>query len=69
MIPVDGSIVAGEAAINEASMTGEGKLALKHAGASVFAGTIVEDGNIVISVNKTGAQTRIANIVKMVDES
>ncbi len=69
MIPVDGTIIAGEAAINEASMTGESKLAIKSTGATVFAGTIAEDGNIVIEVSKTGAQTRIANIVKMVDES
>ena len=69
MVPVDGTVAAGEAAINEASMTGESKLAVKSAGASVYAGTIVEDGSIVVEVRQTGSDTRIANIVRMVDES
>ncbi len=69
MVPVDGTVASGEAAINEASMTGESKLAVKSAGASVYAGTIVEDGAIVVEVRQTGSSTRIANIVRMVDES
>lgn len=69
MIPVDGVIVEGEGAINEASMTGESKLVLKDAGTSVFAGTIVDDGSIVVEARKVGGETRINNIVQMVDES
>ncbi len=69
MVPVDGIVASGEAAINEASMTGESKLAVKAAGASVYAGTIVEDGSIVVEVRQAGSGTRIANIVRMVDES
>ena len=69
MVPVDGTVVEGEAAIDEASMTGESRLSVKGAGASVFAGTVVADGNVVVQVRQTGDATRIANIVRMVDES
>ena len=69
MIPVDGEVVAGEAAVNEASMTGESRLVVKEAGKSVFAGTVVDDGAIVVKARKVGDETRINNIVLMVDES
>ncbi len=69
MIPVDGEVVAGEAAVNEASMTGESRLVIKEAGKSVFAGTVVDDGAIVVKARKVGDETRINNIVHMVDES
>lgn len=69
MIPVDGEVVEGEAAVNEASMTGESRLAIKKAGKSVFAGTVVDDGAIVVEARKVGDETRINNIVHMVDES
>ena len=69
MIPVDGEVVEGEAAVNEASMTGESRLVVKEAGKSVFAGTVVDDGAIVVKARKVGDETRINNIVHMVDES
>ncbi len=69
MVPVDGVVVEGEAALNEASMTGESKLIIKSAGKSVFAGTIVEEGAIAVEVRKLGGETRISRIVDMVDES
>lgn len=69
MVPVDGVVVEGEAAVNEASMTGESRLVLKDEGASVFAGTIVDDGSVVVRARKVGGDTRINNIVNMVDES
>ena len=52
VIPVDGQITEGEAYINEASMTGEPLAVMKSAGASVFAGTVVEEGSVVIKVRK-----------------
>lgn len=69
MVPVDGEIVEGEAAVNEATMTGESKLIIKDEGASVYAGTIVDDGNIIVRARQVGTNTRIHNIVSLIDES
>ncbi len=69
MVPVDGEVVEGEAALNEASMTGESTLVIKENGSSVFAGTVVDEGSIAVRARKVGSETRISNIVKMVDES
>ena len=69
MVPIDGTVVEGEAALNEASMTGESKLVIKSEGSSVFAGTVVEEGSIAIEVRKLGSDTRISRIVDLVDES
>ena len=69
MIPVDGEVVEGEAAVNEASMTGESALVLKDKDATVYAGTVVDEGDIVVCARKVGSDTRIRSIVDMVDES
>lgn len=69
MIPVDGEVIEGEAAVNESSMTGESRLVVKSAGKSVFAGTVVDDGSIVVEARQVGGQTRIENIVRMVEDS
>lgn len=69
LVPVDGVVADGVAMLNESSMTGESKLVAKDAGSTVFAGTVVEDGNIVVEVRSTGSDTRISRIVQMVDES
>lgn len=69
MVPVDGTVLEGEAALNEASMTGESQLVVKGPGATVFAGTVIEEGSLVVSVMKAGADTRISHIVNLVDES
>ncbi len=69
MIPVDGTIISGEAEINEATMTGESLAAHKREGNAVFAGTTVEDGNIVINVDALNESTRINQIVEMIEGS
>ena len=69
MIPVDGEVTSGEAAVNEATMTGESRLVVKDAGSSVFAGTLVDDGSIVVRAREVGADTRVQGIVALVDES
>lgn len=69
MVPVDGTVVAGEAALNEASMTGESRLVPKEAGSSVFAGTVLEEGTLDVRVRQAGADTRISRIVSMVEDS
>jgi heavy metal translocating P-type ATPase len=68
-VPVDGTVVSGNAEINEASMTGESAVVHKHDGSTVFAGTIVEDGSIVIRVDALPGSSRIDQIVRMVEES
>lgn len=59
IIPVDGTIVDGEANINESSMTGEPLSVMKSAGATVFAGTVVEEGTIVIQVKAVSGNTKL----------
>ena len=68
-LPVDGTVVEGEAEINEASMTGESALVHKRAQSMVYAGTAVEDGSIVVRVDALPGASRIDRIVAMVQES
>ena len=69
VIPVDGQITEGEAYINEASMTGEPLAVMKSTGASVFAGTVVEEGSVVIKVRKLSSDTKISKIIELIDNS
>ncbi|MCR5719901.1 MAG: heavy metal translocating P-type ATPase [Lachnospiraceae bacterium] len=69
MIPFDGEVIDGEAMVNQASMTGESVAVHKSVGMSVFAGTVVEDGEIVITVTQTEGCGRFDKIVKMIEES
>lgn len=69
LIPVDGKIIEGEAYINESSMTGEMVSDLKQKGSSVYAGTTLEDGNIVVEVSGLKDETRISKIVNMIENS
>lgn len=68
-IPVDGDIVEGEAAVNQASMTGEPLAVLKSSGDSVFAGTTIEEGNLVVQASALASESRIAYIIEMIEES
>ena len=69
VIPVDGEITDGEAYINEASMTGEPLAVIKSADATVFAGTVVEEGSVVIKVRAVNSDTRIQKIIELIDSS
>ena len=69
MIPFDGEVDSGEAMVNQASMTGESVAVHKGKGSSVFAGTVVEDGELTISVTQTEGCGRFDKIVKMIEES
>lgn len=69
LVPVDGTICEGEAYINESSMTGEMVSDLKQKGASVYAGTTIEDGNIVMKVTGLADDTKISKIVHMIENS
>lgn len=69
MIPLDGKVVDGEAAVNQASMTGEALPVRKVCGSYAYAGTVVEEGECVIEVEKVSGGGRYDRIVKMIEES
>ena len=68
-IVIDGKVIEGTAAVNQASITGESRPAIKNEGAQVYAGSIVEAGEILIKVEKVGKDTSLANIVHLVEEA
>lgn len=68
-IPVDGRVVDGEASVNQASMTGEALGVLRAPGSFVFAGTVVEEGQLAIEPTGVGRQTRFQQIMRFIDES
>ena len=68
-IPLDGVVVSGDAMVNQASLTGEGIPVHKESGGYVYAGTSVEEGDIVIRVEKAQGATRYEKIIKMIEES
>ena len=69
MIPVDGTVTEGDAFVNEATMTGESQAVHKTVGKSVFAGTIVDEGSIVVSVRAVSGNTKIQKIIELIDRS
>ena len=69
MVPLDGKVVEGEAAVNQASMTGEALPVRKVCGSYAYAGTVVEEGECVIEVEKVSGGGRYDRIVKMIEES
>ena len=69
IIPVDGEVLNGEALVNQATITGEPLAVEKRKGSSVFAGTIVQEGEIFVEVRETGNQTKVQNILQMIDNS
>lgn len=69
VIPVDGEITEGEAYINEASMTGEPLAVMKSVNATVFAGTVLEEGSIVVKVRAVNSETKIQKIIELIDSS
>ena len=69
MIPLDGKVSFGEAMVNQASMTGESIPVRKKVGSSAYAGTVVEEGECRIRVEKLAGSGRYDRIVKMIEES
>ena len=69
LIPFDGEVERGEGMVNQASMTGEAIPVCKGPGSAVFAGTVVEEGELVIRVTQTSGCGRFDKIVKMIEES
>ncbi|MFH1375416.1 MAG: heavy metal translocating P-type ATPase, partial [Patescibacteria group bacterium] len=68
-VPLDGMIVSGEATLDESMLTGESMPVAKKSGAEVFGATINQNGNLKIQVKKIGAETILAQIIKMVEEA
>ena len=69
MIPLDGSVVEGEAMVNQSSLTGESMPVAKRPGSPVYAGTVAEEGECVISVEKVSGSGRYDRVVHMIEES
>lgn len=68
-IPIDGVVIEGESSVNESMVTGESRPVAKQKGAKVIGGTINQDGSLTIIVKKTGADTAISQIMKMIREA
>lgn len=68
-ICVDGRVVSGNAAVNQASITGESNPAIKQKGSFVYAGSVIEAGGLVIHVEKVGNDTSLAQIIHLVEEA
>ncbi len=68
-IPLDGTVIDGEASVNQASMTGESVAVHKTVDSLVYAGTVVEEGDLLISVQKAQGSGRYDRIVAMIEES
>lgn len=69
VIPVDGTVVDGVGMVNQASMTGEALPVQREKGSSVFASTIIEEGEIKIKVKACGGETKVSKIANMIDRS
>ncbi|MDR2925140.1 MAG: heavy metal translocating P-type ATPase [Azoarcus sp.] len=69
IIPVDGTVLGGEALVNEAAMTGESVPVDKGRGQGVLSGTLVEEGRLRIYAEQVGAQTAVARIADYVEQS
>ncbi len=68
-IPVDGTVTEGEGTVNEASLTGEPLPVEKHANSEVFAGTVIEEGNLIVKVRNLTSDTKISRIVHLIADS
>ena len=69
VIPLDGRVSDGEAMVNQSSMTGESMPVAKRPGSYVYAGTVVEEGQCVVCVEKASGGGRYDRIVRMIEES
>ena len=69
MIPLDGVITEGEVMVNQASLTGESVPVPKSAGMTVYAGTVVEEGECVLRVSAQSGSSRYDKIVAMIEQS
>lgn len=69
VVPVDGTVLAGESEVNEAMLTGESLPQPKQAGAQVTAGTLNTSSPLVVRTDRVGSGTRLSHIVKLLDRA
>lgn len=69
VIPFDGVVCEGEGMVNQSSLTGEPLPVLKKAGGYVYAGSVLEEGELTFTVKKAGGSSRYEKIVEMIEES
>lgn len=69
MIPCDGEIIKGEALVNQASITGEPLAVEKRVGSTVFAGTVVEEGEIFIKTRTIAKDSKVNSILKQIENN
>lgn len=69
MVPFDGTVAEGEAMVNQASLTGESEPVRKYIESMVYAGTVVEEGELTIRVKETNGSSKFDKIVTMIEES
>ena len=69
VIPFDGVVTDGEATVNEASLTGESMPVAKHTESYVYAGTVLEEGELTIRVKETSGSTKFEKIVTMIEDT
>ena len=69
VIPFDGVVTDGESTVNEASLTGESMPVAKHTESYVYAGTVLEEGELTIRVKETSGSTKFEKIVTMIEET
>ncbi len=69
LIPLDGTVAEGEAMVNQSSLTGESMPVVKRPGSPVYAGTVAEEGECVITVEKASGSGRYDRVVRMIEES
>ena len=69
VIPMDGIVLEGEATVNQASLTGESIPVIKRPDSTVYAGTVVEEGECVLEVKQASGQSRYDQIVHMIEQS
>jgi len=68
-VPADGEVVEGESSVDESMITGESRPVDKAPGVEVVAGTVNQDGSLRIKITKTGEETTLAGIMRLVDEA
>jgi Cu+-exporting ATPase len=68
-VPIDGVVVEGRSGVDESMLTGESLPAVRQVGDAVIGGTVSHDGRLVVRVTKVGAETALAQIVRMVERA